>query len=1737
MSDTHQLSLFDAPAPPPEPSPAPEPDDDAIEPQGELRPPAPADAAPLAVGELFRPPSGTKGRIDANVEALGVLADLAASGASPTPDQRRALGRWSGWGAVAGVFDPNNAALGDRHDAVRAALADEAAYDAAARSVLNAHYTAPAVAEAMWDWTAKAGLAGGRAVEIGCGAGMFLVSAPQRWKMTGIEADPTTAAIAAHLAPHAQVEAVAVQHWQPAEDRPYDLMIGNVPFSSARPFDRTYARTRSLSLHNYCLLRGLAALRPGGLLISVTSMYTMDALNSAQRQQLSRWGEFVGAIRLPGGAFRANAGTDATTDIVVMTRRAEPAKSLADVSLTAPEELWLSAVEHDDFRISGWYHEHPELMLGELAASKLYSSDGHALVERGGADLAADLVAAFGSEPMTAAADTVRSRRGIAPAPKRLGNAATAPADQRVRQVTDDDAAGRATEGTIIAEGMRFLVVRDGWLVPFRLPTARRDVNPSAGELRALLRLRDAALRLLDAELDGADDDDVEALRAALNAAYDEYRALGCGRLSRRPLNAAGKPRPFQMSGFRSDPHYELVRSLEDPALIAAGAEDVRGPLMRRRTIRVAAHAETQNVSTVADAVALSMWRTGAVWPDMVSELLGRDVGPDELAPAAFWDPEAKEWQSAAQYLAGDVVSKLEAAQAANDAGEAMDRNIEALTGAVPEPVAPEDISIELGSPLVTSAEVQQFANQTLQGRHLRNPAVEVVCPADEWDVRLKGVISKAKSQEEWGTERVPANRVLRKLLNREPLLVYHPAEKGEKRVVDKMATLELTQVAERWQQAFVSWCFVDDLDRADDFAARYNRIYNSRVVPKYPAWIRPPGMSEDFDLREHQAQAVTRIILTRSALLGHEVGLGKTATMAAAAMELRRLGLANRPMAVVPLQLVSQFAADFLRIFPAARLLVCDPPPGGGAAYRSRFAAQCATGDWDCVIISYTQFAQLPVSIRHSVAEEAEWLAELMRRHDADAAASAAEHARSANRSQLRADIDRQTTRLRKALRQFAPKEARKKDPLKNHSAAQVLDVAQKTVKQAERDHLSREEAARERVGEYDGEISFEDLGIDFLVVDEADSFKNAEIRTKDRLILEGGRAPTGSMRARDLDRKLKWLESTSGESRVVLATGTPVANKLVELWVMQRYVQRPLLEALGLDRIEAWVAMFGVGVTAPEVSPTGEWRMKERLAGFANLPELLSILGQNIELLTYEQVGLSRPEIAGGDARIIEIAPTDGNEEFLAELAEREARVQGGVDPTVDNMLSISTAARAAAIDLRLVGRHQDEGGKIDRVADEVAAIWEQSRDNRYEADPGVPHPIPGALQMVFLDLGTPGGVSVNLYQDLRNRLVERDMDPARIRFFHDRGTSAADKDDFDQECRTGGVDVLIASTEKAGAGLNVQDRMIALHHVNPPWRPRDVQQREGRAIRQGNQHDSVEIVRYVTRRTFDAFSWQVLARKAGFISQLMSHAGGRRIDDLDTDIRDSFNATMAIASGDPRLIEEIELTDDVRKLRDKQRAHQSRQGRIRRGIENAEYQVDVLNARIDTLEDLKEQWADNTAGDHKPEWSVGLRPTDDPAASLVQQAASVMHRQYSGHSKIGDIGISMIPAAGGVEVFVGPTTAGLKFWVHRDDLDSVDIPRRVTARLHQLDASIERCEKNRDIYLTEIEDLQQLNSPAWPHEDELAAKAAQLAELSYAIRADADPDIARSGEHDGVSVEDDEGSGRVKSPSISR
>ncbi len=1705
---SEQLSLFGgglAPDPPPQPptqqaehdppaaKSAPEPTSEPAEqPARALREPTTA--------AMYAPPSGAISRVRANLAALEVLAALADnSEAQLSGEQQRALARWSSWGAVPGVFDNAHESLGRFAGDVVDALGNEAAWLAARRTILNAHYTAPEVAEFMWSLPARAGLQGGEALEPGCGAGMFIAAAQPGWQLTGIEADPTSAQIAQLLHPDATIVPSRLENWTPASD--FDLAVGNVPFSDVEPYCARLNARRKLALHNYCLLVGLEALRPGGLLVSLTSMWTMDSRRAASRETLSRYGRFVAAIRLPNTAFSKFAGTGAVTDLVIMQRRPAVLDSIGDADLTDTELAWLNTAEVDGWQVNGYYAAHREMMLGTLDESDMYGGASHTLRPLAEGTVASQLEALGAGELLGDALDAAQAVNEDSGHTRRRRAASAVAGEGRIgERPTAQDAAGRAREGTIIADGLRFLQLRGGVWTRFERPSKGSDPHGSAAELRALLAIRDAALTVLNLEGDAdVDEHDVDAARSRLRDEYAAHEAAGWGRLSRQPRRANGTKVPWRASGFASDPHYHLVRGLEDPRLIAAGASDVRSAIFFRRAL---ARPEDRvgTAENVTEAVLMSMARTGGVWLDEVSTALGREVTVEGLAPAAFWDPETGELAPAARYLAGNVRRRLAAAKEATADGRDLSANIAALEEVQPERVRSNDIEVELGAPWITEDEVTEFARQTLAC-----PRLEVVRPNNTWSVITPrwGEPLPALRTKRWGLDRLPAERLLQRILNQRSMTVYHRRERGEPRRVDTKATMRAVEIAQQWQEAFAQWCFDEDPDRARRLEDRYNEHFAGWVVPTYPAWPRPAGMAEDFELRPHQARSVTRILCEGSVVLGHEVGSGKTATMCAAAMEAKRLGIARKPMLVVPLQLTDQFAAAFQTIFPNASLLVFSNTSGGARAAREQFAAACATCDWDAVIVSDTAFAAMPVSDQFAASEAAAYLATLHNRRD-EWLANDDEDSEKAALLQIEADIKRATQQLDSTVRCVLPDNV----DVTKYRAADWESLADEAGKAAERMRFAAEERFREHDASHTGTIAFDDLGIDFLFLDEAHLYKNLALDSSSEMFA-GKRG--GSRRATDLDRKLAWLRSRhEGQPRVVLATGTPVSNQLHELFVMQRYCQPQLLEQLGIAHIDAWLAMFADKVSSPEVSVTGEWRMKERVATYRCLPELMRVAGQNIELLSYEQLGLPRPSLTGGDPAVVEVPATDELRYFIGELAEREKRLkESQVDPEDDNMLWICNDARAAALHLGLVGRTQPYPGKLDYAAERIAEVWDRHRDDIFETSPGVAHPRPGALQLVFMDLGTPGGTAkVDLYAELRDKLVADGMDADRIRFFSERGTSAAQRDAFDEQCRTGGVDVLIASTARAGVGLNIQDRMVALHHLDAPWRPADVTQRVGRMLRQGNHYDEVSEFRYASVGTFDSYTWQTLERKQGFIEQLCSlRPGQRRITDLDADVRKGFRNVKAIASGDPRMLREIELADRVQELQTSQNAH--RTGVLRAGRE--------LTVRRDDLV-LYGEWAQLLEGlagsDPRSEDEEAV--IRDPAGRLLEpgeasdrilgEAIATAVRRRDG-SPVATVNGATVHATrdqlGWGRLRIGSTDSPLHTGVTREDLDTARLGLRIRNLLARRPRSAATMAAERDRFAAEIEVLEAEAAAQWPHQAELNAAIAELEELRAEIQ----------------------------------
>lgn len=1436
-----------------------------------------------ARGELYAPPSGAVSRAQANLEALRLVKSR-PPGHLATAEEMEILARWSGWGALPNVFDEGAARVAKGllqvREAVRGLMSAEE-WRAARATTMNAHYTSPEVAEAIWSRVEDLGLAGvgRRVLEPGCGIGVFMAAAPDGVDIVGVEKDPITARICQMLHPDQTVKHTGFENYQP--DSQFDVVIGNVPFGDYPPFDPIYNADKH-SIHDYFVHKGLQLLRPGGLLGVVTSSYTLDSKDDSARRRFDDLAEFVGAVRLPNTTFVRQSGTRVTTDIVFFSRRST---EVAYPGERHSIRLWRPLGTNDGgLPVSQWYVNHPEQILGTLVKGSMYGDDEGTQVEPDSDDpLGPRLEEAVAALPPPSAPTPMVGAVPAAATEERDPGAGLLPAWAKV--------------GSILAAGEgEFVQVTPTGVEPYR-PRGRA---PEAGvELAAILRVRDAVAELLQAESRADGDGALPGLRKRLNTVYEEYVAE-YGPITRVDVDSGRKSPPW-LGGFaKMDPDAWVVRSVEDDFDPETGVA-TKGQIFRGRRV----HPPPPDPETIDDAIARSVWQTGYVSLPLM-ESWGFDQDTVIGSELCFEDPVSGQWQSATKYLAGNVRKKLTAARAAAGEDDRFSRNVKALTDVVPTELVPSEISGGIGAPWLTPDEVYQFAVDTLGPTGCE--ALKVAWdPLTGWS--MEGHLGWQKNSvvhtDEYGTPRQPALRVLEGMLrNRSPRVDKRvTTPDGKKRTeIDVDETLAVLERRSRWEAAFDEWAWEKDPTRAADLTERYNRRYNGYVTPEYEPWPDPPGLRADFKLRPAQRQAVARIINDGDFLLGHSVGAGKTAIMVSAAMEMRRLGLVEKPMAVVPKHLVNQFAQDARELYPGRKVLAAtsnDVNP----AYRAEFAAKCREGDWDLVVMTQPAFTSLNVTPETDLAYQT-------------------------------AAIDA----LRSALENTVGK--RVKDIEKQ--------IARKEAKLRETFHELR--ALRDR-GVY-----WEDLGVDYLFMDESHMYKNVGVNSSFM-----GRK--GSSRANDFQMKLSLLrEARPGLGAVTLASGTPIANSISEVFVNQQYLQPDTLEESGVRHYDSWFRQFGKERQQLELAPAGnKWRVSTRPAAFRNVPEMMGMLAQNAHIAGAEELGLSLPDVADGAPRTVVVPPSQQLVEYIEYLGDRAEMVaMKMVEPDEDNMLKITTDGRKAALDPRMVGLPPAEETVTTACATQVARVWQETKDRSYTRhQSAAPNPQLGGFQMVFLDMGVPRGATLNLYEDLADALVERGMPRERIEFVQDYETDDAKADLFER-CREGDVSVLVGSTERMGVGTNVQTRAVAIHHLSPPWRPADIEQRDGRVLRVGNQNPEVEVFRYATERSFDIFMWQTLERKAAFIAQASAGGKGlaREIEDVDDLAVLSYGEVKAAVSGNPLLMEIEDAKTDLSQWRQHRRGWERDRRRLTNMIRARTDRVAANRERVKVLDVLEDE-----------------------------------------------------------------------------------------------------------------------------------------------------------------------------------
>ncbi len=1429
-------------------------------------------------------PSGAKARFQANVAAIETARQIETEGRTATADEQRVLARWSSWGAVPDVFDASKENWAVEREQLRGLLSTDE-WQAAERTTINAHYTDPLIAAQMWRTVQALGFDGGRVLEPGSGLGTFIGLAPDAARMTGVELDPVTAMTSRALYPSAEVRGESFADTRLPEGS-FDMAIGNVPFSNVVLHDPVHNGTKQ-SMHNHFILKSLRLTRPGGMVAVLTSQYTMDAQNPGARREMGLLADLVGAVRLPAGAHRRIAGTDVVTDLLILRRRADGEPPADDLW----ETVTPIGIDGQMAKINTYFDVHPEHVLGTLDIRQDMYGKPAVTVDGNLDTLDTDLADVLDQI-------TFRARR--------FGQTFTEPDPMaQARQAARVPAPPELWDGSIVQTGREFGTIADGAVEPLAVPKTAQV------ELRALLGLRDQATRLLSLEAAAVDDtDEITTVRAELHRDYRKYVGK-YGPLNRYTLRRTGRtneqgeetyarimPTPIRL--LRSDPFGALVLALEQ--FDDADQTATPAAIMTRRI--VTPRAEVQGVDTPADAVAVSLDRTGSIDLPLIADMLGMDEpeARTALTGLVFTDPVSDDLIHAPAYLSGDVRVKLDAAKERAATDPEFQANVDALSEVVPAALGVEDITAKLEAVWIDPATHAQFLNELLRTRDVQ---VENPLPG-MWEVRggRQGLLATS----EWGTDRRPAPDIAQAIMEQRTLLVYDEIEDAEgkkRRVLNPLETTAAQEKADSLQERFAEWVF-EDPERAERLVTEYNRRFNSIVLRDYTGageYLSLPGLAENFTPRPHQRSAVARMIAEPAAGLFHEVGAGKTAEMIMGVMEMRRMGLVAKPVLVVPNHMLEQFGREWLQIYPQARVLAASSKDLT-ADKRRLFVARASANDWDGVLMTQGAFEKIPLRAE-------------------------------TQQDYVRAQVDEMRA---------------------------VLDTAtaenQMSVKRIQRKLLQLENKVKERIdGDRDAGVSFEDTGIDYVVVDEMHMYKNlsTDSNIQDASI-------EGSNRASDLHMKLEYLRAQGRERVVTGATATPISNSVTEAYVMQRYLRPDLLESAGISAFDAWAATFGQTVTQMEMAPAGNntFRMKTRFAKFSNVPEMLKLWAVFADVKTADDLQLPTPDIAEREdgaraARTVPVQPTVELEHFIETLGQRADKVASRqVSPDQDNMLAISTDGRKGALDIRMVAPGSPSGPtKVDMAADTIYRVWEQTRDNTYvDTISGEPSPVRGALQLVFSDIGTPNANRWNAYDELREQLVKRGMPAESIRFMHEAKTDV-DKGRLFAAARSGHVAVLMGSTGKMGVGTNVQARAVALYHLDCPWRPSDIAQREGRILRQGNQNPEIAIVRFVTERSFDAYMWQGVERKATFIAQIMrGRLESREIEEIDSSALSAAEA-KAISSGNPRLLEHSTVNSEVTRLRRLERAHQRNETMLHHVRDRANDDIRRITADIDGLE----------------------------------------------------------------------------------------------------------------------------------------------------------------------------------------
>ena len=1575
----------------------------------------------FVIGDSLDLPNGEKARYKANVEAIRLVKKLEAEGRYATEAEQVILSKYVGWGGLANAFDQRKADWAKEFAELKELLTEEE-YSSARGSTLNAHYTEVSVIKAMYDGLKHLGFTGGRMMEPSSGVGNFVGAMPvdmsekvRSWTM--VELDGITGLIAKHLYPNADVR---IQGFEKANipDNFMDVAIGNVPFGNYAIADKHYPKKVTSAIHNYFFAKSLDKVRPGGIVMFITSSYTMNSSDSTVRRYIMQKADLLGAIRLPDTAFKGNAGTEVVTDILILKKRAANTNYAGEDFLEAPytrpiEGNWNGAYIND------YFNNHPEMVLGTPSMEgSMYR----------GASLTYKALEGKGSlaDQIRAAFQNIQAKMDY-----------PAQASPEKTNFAVERAGKKAKNNSLTVKDGKVYQNKNGELV--ELKTAKGAVERIAG----MLEIRDAAKALQTAQQQGLNESEIRKARTALNKAYDSFvKKHGF-------INAQAN-----RNAIKDDPDKFSIFALENynPETKQATKADIfsKNTIAPNRTVTSA--------KDVAEGLIVSVNQTGGVDAALIARLTGKtveDVTRELLDSRKVFKNRNGGLETAEVYLSGNVRAKLRDAEAMVPMDKDYQRNVEALKAVVPEDVGYQDIFVNPGTPWIPDSVYSDFAVHILGGYNTdyrKDVAVTRNADTGNFTVELgaKHLKYNAANTQKWGTSRRSFLDLFDAMLNSKSVVVKYKTDDG-KSVVDQDATAAANEKVEAIQKEFQEWLWKDE-GRRTELATLYNETFNSIVTPKYNGDnLTVNGANAMKPLRPHQRDAVQRIISSGgNTLLAHKVGAGKTYEMAAAAMKLKELGLVKKPLFVVPKSLVAQWGNEFMDFFPTAKLLVAEQADFT-AANRKIFANRIANGEYDAVIVSYEQFEKLPIS---------------------------ADFARDLYQEQIDSIIR-------------AIEEAKAE---KGGKSLSVKDLEKKRKQlQTKIDKLT--DSAKD-----EDNIEFEQLGVDSIFVDEAHNFKNL-FYTTSMTNVSGLGNKDGSKRAFDLYTKVRYLQKLNGGRGIVFATATPVMNSMSEMYIMQKYLQPDLLDQLGLSTFDAWAKQFGEVVNGVEIKPSGQgYRVKQSFSRFKNMSELQLLFRNFADVLT-EIPGLKIPKMKGGKVNVVVCDPGQFQQDYMKELEKRADNIKS-VDPSVDNMLKITSDGRKISYTQRMIDPSlpYEEGCKIFRCADNVLRVYGESKAIK-------------GTQIIFCDMATPKGKSktvsiesdeletdmesAKLYDDIKARLVKGGIPAKEIAFIHEADTDAKKKKLF-ADVNDGKVRVLIGSTGKMGVGMNAQKRIVAIHHLDAPWRPGDVEQRNGRAYRQGNINDEVENFTYVTEGSFDARLWDILERKQNFINQVMNGENvGRETEDTG-EVTLSAAEVKALASGSPLIMEQVQLDTDIKKLESLQRAH-------RYAVFNARQRLEADKGSIATLEKYVENGKKDMAArvdtysEGRFAITIGKKKfTDKKEAGVALMTAATAKATEEGYTTIGKFAgfeLRVIKTSEGIKGLISGTQ-GYNF--HTYPNNTTHMVNHLIAKVEAIDEAVRQWESRLDAFKADMAEQEQLIAQPFAKQAELDQKRSRYNEV---------------------------------------